>query len=761
MKILLSTVFIIIALSCVNKNQTNTNNNLEIIPNPFSIQKFESTFLFSKDVVLVVESSEKDILFTANYLKEKINLLTGISIKTISSTENTKLPAIILNQNDNCSHGKNSYEINITKNNIIISGDETSLFYGVQSLIQIIFNNRKNENDIHIPTCIIKDKPRFAWRGIHLDESRHFFGVNEVKKILDLMAVYKLNVFHWHLTDDQGWRIEIKSHPELTDIGAWREGTGKEEWTYFVKPATKNKPKYGGYYTQEQIKEIIEYAQNRHITVLPEIELPGHSWAALSANPHLSCSGKVWQKPESVAFEFSDPFCAGNEQTFQFFDDVFSEIIDLFPSEYIHIGGDECKKTPWEHCPKCIARMQNENIKNTDELQSYFIKRIEKIVSSKGRKIIGWEEIMEGGLPSEAVVMSWKGVESGIKAAQLGYKSIMTPDKFTYLNRSQDKNMPNKIGLLTLDKVYSYNPTPNTMDSTYSKNIIGIQGALWSEYIYSDSILETQLLPRLAAISEVAWTDLNNKYWDNFLLRLENHFPMYDLMNLNYFIESPSGIEDNIFVNDKYLIELYLPYKSANIYYTTDGSSPNLNSKKYSTPFYITENTTLQTITVLPSGKSSKVFTGKYAKASVLPAIKTTNLPKGIKLKIYTGKISTLDDFSKLKEKEELIVDNISIPKNYSDKDNFGLEFSGSFNVNSTDIYTFHVSSDDGSRLYIDDKLIVDNDGIHGVIDVSGKVALEEGNHYYTVRYFQGNYGAELKVNISDNKDNYQQPMWR
>ncbi|MCK5906013.1 MAG: family 20 glycosylhydrolase, partial [Flavobacteriales bacterium] len=571
--IFLSLLFIFTLFSCTNnQNEEIVAVDYGIIPQPKSIVSHGSNFTLSEKVVIVVKESGKEMLFTAKYLKKRINSITGIEL-TISDKEDSTGKNIVL-VNSSYNNSSSAYQLDITKNNILISGENAGVFYGVQSLLQIINKNKNN-----LPTCTIDDSSRFEWRGMHLDESRHFFGVGEVKKYIDLIAMYKLNVFHWHLTDDQGWRIEIKSHPKLTEVGAWREGTGKEIWSYDIKPATEGKPKYGGFYTQEQIKEVIEYASERFVTIIPEIELPGHSWSALSAYPELSCSGKLYEKPKDIYFQFTDPYCAGNEQTFDLLEDVLTEVFDLFPSEYVHIGGDEAKKTPWEECTKCQNRMHEESIKNVEELQSYFIKRIERFASSKGKKIIGWDEIMEGGLPKEAVVMSWTGTENGIKAATLGYNTIMIPQQFTYFDPNQDISIPSPGNVLVLKDVYDYNPAPDTLSENILKNIIGVQAAIWTETVYSNAILETVLLPRLTAISEVAWSENENKNWDNYLSRLENQLSFFDLLGVNYFIQSPYGLQDNIFTGDKVDVNLTSPYKSATIRYTINGDTPTIDSK--------------------------------------------------------------------------------------------------------------------------------------------------------------------------------------
>jgi len=745
-KILFFIAVIVIIFSC-KIEEIKEFKDIGVIPKPLLVEQQDKIFTLSNEVVLVIESTKKETLFTGKYLQERILLISGINLKVSSNKKETKRTIVLLEKKLENNLNKEAYKLEITEDKIIVIGEDVGLFYGVQTLLQLIQKNKSNTTtDIQIPAYSISDKPRFSWRGMHLDVSRHFFDIEEVKKYIDLMAMYKLNTFHWHLTDDQGWRIEIKSHPELTNKGAWRQGTGNEEWTYFVKPPVEGKPKYGGFYTQEEIKEVIEYAKNRFITIVPEIELPGHSWAALTAYPELSCTGVIWEKPNNVSFEFSDPFCAGNENTFEFFDEVLEEVANLFPSKYIHIGGDEAKKEPWEHCSKCQNRMKVEGLENVEELQSYFIKRIEKIVSSKNKKIIGWEEIMEGGLPKDVVVMSWKGEESGIKAANMGYKVIMNPKQYTYFNRSEDVNFPNSKGVVTLQDVYNYNPISDSLDVKSKKNIIGVQAAIWTELFNTNSQIEKQLMPRMIALSEVAWSP--NKNWENFISRLENQFPILDILDVNYHIQSPIGLSKGIYVGERKKIELNIPYKKATIRYTLDGSEPTINSTKYIKEFYATNLDTVKATTFLSSKRYSKTTIGTYKKSKLLKALPITNLKKGLNLNVFSGKITTLNEFYKLKKVKEKIVEKIVIPSDSLLIDYFGLEFKGYINIKEDGIYTFYVSSDDGSQLYIDNNLVVNNDGIHSYITKSGQVVLEKGKHQILVKYFEGNYGEDLKIEM-------------
>ncbi|MEN8255950.1 MAG: family 20 glycosylhydrolase, partial [Verrucomicrobiota bacterium] len=347
-----------------------------------------------------------------------------------------------------------------------------------------------------------------------------------IKKYIDLLAMHKMNTFHWHLVDDQGWRIEIKAYPLLTEKAAWREGTGTEAWDYFVGPAVEGKPKYGGFYTQEEIREVVQYAADRFITVVPEIEMPGHSRAALDAYPEMYCTGKPYErKPDDE--HYLPPFCAGNDQSFVFLENILEEVLELFPSECIHIGGDEAPKHTWEVCPKCQDRMKQEGLADTDELQSYFITRMERFLNAKGRKIIGWDEILEGGLAPNAAVMSWRGTEGGIAAARSGHAVVMSPTSHCYFNYPHDAP--------TLDKIYAYEPIPSELNADQAKYILGAQGNVWTEGMITPTDVEHMALPRMSAMAEVVWSKKEHRDFDGFTKRMDKQYKRLDAMDVNYF----------------------------------------------------------------------------------------------------------------------------------------------------------------------------------------------------------------------------------
>jgi len=430
-----------------------------------------------------------------------------------------------------------AYKIEIKKNGITItSRDNKGAFYAIQTLRQLIpasFEDKTYPNtEISIKCQIIEDSPRFKYRGMHLDVGRHLFSVEFIKKYIDALAMLKFNTFHWHLTEDQGWRIEIKKYPKLNTIAAYRDSTLAGHYT--DRPRKYDKTRYGGYYTQEQVKDVVNYALEREITIIPEIEMPGHSKAAIAAYPELGCTGEN-VNVATLWGVFEDIYCS-KEETFNFLEDVIDEVAELFPGEYIHIGGDEAPKTRWEKCKNCQSVIKRENLKDEHELQSYFITRMEKYINSKGKKIIGWDEILEGGLAPNATVMSWRGTSGGIKAANMKHDVIMTPNATCYLDhyQSKDKNEPLAIGGYTpLEEIYNYEPIPEELDSESSKYIIGAQGNVWTEYMSTSEYVEYMVFPRIFALSEVVWSK-NKSNFEEFTSRVTSFFDRLDKLNINY-----------------------------------------------------------------------------------------------------------------------------------------------------------------------------------------------------------------------------------
>jgi len=488
-------------------NSCSERKEIDVIPMPRSVEYHSGNFTISPETKFYTNLSAESRQALTDYLE-------GTSLSSVPFAESaTGNNGIELNLCDSSIvTGNEAYRIEIVKKGVRLSANtETGIFYGLQTLLQLL-NNGDNKT---LPALMINDSPRFPYRGLHLDVSRHFFDKEFVKKQLNAMAYFKMNRLHWHLTDGAGWRIEIKKYPRLTSFAAWRPFDKLNDW--WVEGRTfceQDDPRaVGGYYTQDDIREVVAYAAERHITIIPEIEMPGHSEEVLATYPELSCSGKPYVNAD---------FCIGTEKTFEFLENVLFEVIDLFPSEYIHIGGDEASKSSWNTCPRCQKRMADEHLNSVEELQSYMIHRIEKFLNDHGRKIIGWDEIIEGGLSPTATVMSWRGEEGGIKAVKAGNQAIMTPGKYCYLDAFQDapNTQPVAIGgYLTLEKVYSFEPVPDSLSTKEAELILGVQGNVWTEHIPTPEHYEYMIYPRILALAEIGWSPSEVKKWDNFHTR--------------------------------------------------------------------------------------------------------------------------------------------------------------------------------------------------------------------------------------------------
>jgi hexosaminidase len=509
-----------------------------IIPAPVSTQW--QTGVFALDANTIVVASDSDVL-SANFFNDYLQRFYGLHLH-VNKDGATAPHAITLRTEAGGKDGE--YHLEATASGITIVGTtHAGTFYGIQTLIQLLplspFQYTPQgpviaaaNHGFAIPAVSIKDYPRFPYRGLHLDVGRHFFGVDFVKRYIDFIALHKMNYFHWHLTEDQGWRIEIKKYPRLTEVGAWRSGT-----IIGHHPGTGNdSTPHGGYYTQDQIKEVVKYAADRYVTIIPEIELPGHSSAALTAYPWLGCTGGPYHVQQTWGV-FKDVFCAGNDSVFQFLQDVLDEVIPLFPAQYIHIGGDECPKDSWKQCPKCQQRMKGLGLKNEDELQSWFVQRIEKYVNSKGKSIIGWDEILEGGIAPNATIMSWRGEKGGIQAAHEHHNVIMTPGEYVYFDHAQTHNDDSLTigGYLPLEKVYSYNPVPAAVPANEAGYIMGAQANLWTEYMSNPSKVEYMLFPRLSALAEVLWSPGEGRSYPEFQSRLAVQYERYALWKANHY----------------------------------------------------------------------------------------------------------------------------------------------------------------------------------------------------------------------------------
>jgi N-acetyl-beta-hexosaminidase len=724
---------VIAACSGGATKQMPYNEGINIIPTPVSLEQAEGNFSLSKNMKIAASTPEAKTV--AEYFAGQMNLATGYDIK-VGDDATGRVELIIdeaLGVNDE------GYMLDVTPHSVVVKAKTAQgLFYGMQSFMQLLPAEIQSQVEVDgiawtAPAVSIKDEPRFEYRGIMLDPCRHFIPVENIKKHLDVLALFKINRMHWHLTDDQGWRIEIKKYPKLTEVGSKRiDGEGTE---------------YGGFYTQEQIKDIVKYASDRFITIIPEIELPGHELAAISAYPELSCKGEpttpriIWGVEDIV-------LCAGKDATFEFFQDVLDEVASLFPGEYIHIGGDECPKSSWKECPLCQKRINEEGLNSDrnhsaeERLQSYFIQCIEKYLAEKhDRKIIGWDEILEGGLAPSATVMSWRGEQGGIAAASLGHDAIMTPSSDgMYIDQFQGdpKIEPVAIGGYDpLSRVYAYNPVPDTLAATGKAMFIkGVQTNLWSEYMYCPDLVEYRAYPRVLALAEIGWTSLSRKDYKDFERRLNNALVRLDELNINYHIplpEQPGGSCNFVAFTDSVSLE-FKTTRPVEMVYTTDGSEPTLKSEVYTKPIVFTESGVLNIRSVLPSGKMSKTREIVVEKQAFAPSKETVDVAPGLAMQVTDGMYLSSKELESVKEWKTSVIKDLreisSVVKSSESMrgvNQYAAIATGYVNIPEDGVY--YISSDN-EEVWIDGKLLVDNGGeVKRFSRHDSSAALSKGMH--------------------------------
>lgn len=618
---------IIVIVLLFNCSMVVGQSKLNIVPAPVEVKMGKGFSTLKSTILLSISDSYKTEsnnglgydLF-AKYIKE----IYGIKLIVAKIPPSPKACTEITFDDAGAGKENGFYELEIRDNQINITAAALGEFYAFQTLMQMVTLNSKKQ--LVIPNCTITDYPRFAYRGIHLDVCRHFFPVSFVKKYIDYLAAYKFNTFHWHLTDDQGWRIEIKKYPELISIGSKRNGTiiGR-----YPGKGSDNKP-YNGYYTQSEIKEVIQYAKDRYIDVIPEIEMPGHGSAAIAAYPWLSCFP---QKPTEIPANmisqksideqragriklvqetwgvFDDVFCAGKDSTFKFLENVLDEVCALFPSKYIHVGGDESPKTHWKICPACQQRIKTEKLKDEHELQSYFVQRIEKYLNKKARTIIGWDEILEGGLAPNAVVMSWRGETGGIEAAKQKHRVIMTPGNPVYFDHTQSKNEDSVTigGYNPIEDVYAWDPVPKELDAAQGKYILGAQANMWAEYYENTSKVEYMLFPRITALSEVLWSPKEKRDWKDFERRLPVIFDRLDKQHINY-SKAYYDLKATVIPTDDFNgVQWKLESKYENALIKYESITPVDKLRDYSAPVVINQNTIINAWAITGNTMSNKV----------------------------------------------------------------------------------------------------------------------------------------------------------
>lgn len=731
------------------------SHNVSIIPIPKEIKNANGEFTLKDGMTIGV--ADKQLLPAANYLSGLLSRSTGYIYNVREGDGDISLAV-----SDIAGQNEGAYTLNVSSGKVQIKGNTYGgVISGIESLRQLLpaeIESPEVVSDItwSVPAVQITDAPRFGWRGLMLDVSRHFYTKEEVKELLDMMALYKLNKFHWHLTDDQGWRVEIKKYPLLTEKGAWRTFNNHDrECMRLAKvqdnpdyeiPAeklriTQGDTLYGGFYTQNDIKEIVEYAGVRGIDVIPEIDMPGHMLAAVSNYAGVSCFSQTgW------GTTFSSPVCPGKDSALEFCKNVYSEIIPLFPYKYIHLGADEVEKTNWKKCPDCQKRMKDNGLKTEEELQAWFVHDMEKFFNENGKEMIGWDEILEGGLSPTATIMWWRSwhPQSVPDATAQGNHAIMSPNTNFYFDYQQDKN--------SLPGVYNFNPMLESLNDAQKALILGMQANLWCEYIPSFERAQYMIMPRMMALSEQAWSDPSVKSWDGFTERLVKQFPRLNIMGVNYRMPDLEGFNNtNAFIGEGNVTITCLD-PSVEIHYTTDGSIPTLESPRYTEPIKVTETTDFTFRTFRPNGKKGDIVKTRYIKSEYAPAAEATPLKKGLQAVWHEFKGNKCADIEKAPVNGTYEISEVTIPAEA--KGNIGLVVSGYFNAPEDAIYTFNLISDDGSTLTIDGEQVVDNDGPHSVREVTGQKALAKGLHPIQVKYFDNNGGMlQLKVMTADGKE--------
>lgn len=586
--------------------QTHSDSRVtRVVPNPTRLEPGKGYFVITPKTQVVYFVDNKEMLFTVDFLASVLRTATGYTMRVRDAFQMPGENFIFFNYIHDAELGEEGYRLDVTRRRVSISANnDAGFFYGVQTLLQLLPTEvysaqRAKGVRWQIPAVSITDKPRFSWRGMHLDVSRHFFPKEFIKTYIDILAMHKMNVFHWHLTDDQGWRIEIKRYPRLTSIGSWRVDREDRSWVDREPQHEGEQATYGGFYTQEEIRQIVAYALARHITIVPEIEMPAHTTAALVAYPQFSCTGGPFTVPPGGVWPLTCIYCAGNDSTFEFLQNVLDEVLQLFPGDFIHIGGDEADKTEWRKCPKCQNRIKQEGLKDESELQSYFVRRIERFLISRGRRLIGWDEILEGGLAPEATVMSWRGINGGIAAARAGHDVVMSPVShcyFDYYQGTWDAEPPAIGGYTPLSKVYTFEPVPDSLTAEQAKHILGAQANVWTEYIPVPGHAQYMTLPRMAAMAEVLWSPKESRDWQDFIPRVELQMKRYDALHYTYaksaYLVSAIARFDS--ASRQMTVTLASEMNTPVIRYTLDGTDPVKTSPRYIQPLSMRETSVIR-----------------------------------------------------------------------------------------------------------------------------------------------------------------------
>ncbi|SDP55932.1 hexosaminidase [Mucilaginibacter sp. OK268] len=703
----------------------NDDPHLGIIPAPASITKAPGTFVFSQLTQIKADNiKDRNVAFLKDFLLNSRHFNNKVS-KYNSKVKSAKGSTLILTAKGAAALPKEGYKLTITPHRITIIGKDAGMFYGIQTLMQLFPVETSGTEKFNCMT--IEDSPRFGYRGMMLDVSRHFFTVPQVKKVIELMAAYKLNNFHWHLVDGQGWRIEIKKYPKLTQVGAYRMQTSfgtNRDWPDSLS--------YGGFYTPDDIRDVVKFAAQRYINVIPEIEMPAHSEAALRAYPELKCEPPADTK--IPARDINNIYCP-TEETFTFLENVLTEVMELFPSKYIHIGGDEAGKQPWKESAFCQALIKEKGLKDEHELQSYFIQRIEKFLNSKGRSIIGWDEILEGGLAPNATVMSWTGEAGGIAAARQKHNVIMTPQTTgNYFDHYQSGSPQEPVSFgryAALEETYNYDPVSKELTPDEQKYVIGTQGNLWTEYVPTVAKLQYQILPRLFALSEVAWSQPKNKDYTNFSeVRLAKHFARLEAIRYNYRVPTALPVIDTMVFGDKFTFAPKSVVPGARIFITYNGRDPLDTDWEYTSPVTIivppNEKREFKTRVITPTGRRSIATRILMYNRALIPTVNYTANKPGLSYKLIKSKFTTPEQLDYANLPDSAITDRLNAETFKKDNPSFGAVYSGYINIPTDGAYNFSTASYTDTQVFIDGEKITESEPA---------LPLAKGFHAIKVKY--------------------------
>ncbi len=773
------TVLPVFLSACGGEREAPDPERFPLIPLPKEVEPGRGEFILSPQTgILISPASDRELSDLVERWADPIRQASGLSLPVVARGAESAGDVIRITLKLSGTDGAavppgeglpgtsaEAYELEVTRKGIELEAPgRAGVFYGLETLQELIPGMRAATHDAldpwSVPAVEIEDAPRFPYRGMHLDVGRHFFPVSFIKRYIDLLATYKMNAFHWHLTEDQGWRLEIRGFPRLTEVGSCRSETMVEK---NFDPYVGDGTPYCGFYTQEEAREIVAYARERFITVIPEIEMPGHSVAALAAYPELACTPGPFQVYTRWGVT-QDIYCP-KEETFAFLEDVLGEVMDIFPSPYIHIGGDEAPKGRWEESEFAQEVIQQEGLADEEELQSWFIRRIERFLNGRGRRIIGWDEILEGGLAPDATVMSWRGMAGGTDAARQGHDVIMTPNSNLYLDYYQGDTIQEPLaigGYSPLEAVYAFEPIPPDLSPSEATHVLGAQGNVWTEYISTPDHVEYMVIPRMLALSEVVWTPRDRRSWTTFVGRLPAHLSRLGSQGIHFRIPDVLGLEEDVVtLADSAWVRLRAPLLDARIHYTLDGTDPGPASPQYDGPFQIPVDeagTEVAARIILPDGSAGAFRKARFRRTHLMApvAVPLSDRRPGLAIEAYTGRFRSVD---RITGGDPLPMDETpSQPKGASlprvtlparpPAGGYGLVLSGFVRVPRKGIYTFILSSDDGSRLTVGHRIVVDHDGPHGMSEAEGKVGLHRGWHPFEVRYFQSGGDSGLKLEI-------------